>query len=83
MTSLNSPCPCGSKPPGDVNQDYERCCMVWAIAKVEEMRSAQRNYFRTKSSQMLEQSKALEHVVDKVISKLKSGGERTVQQQLF
>jgi hypothetical protein len=40
------------------------------IELVEQMRTAQKNYFRTRSKTILEQSKALERQVDAVIAQL-------------
>lgn len=47
----------------------EECAVSAAIVeKVEKMREAQRQYFKTRSSDWLEKSKALERDVDRMIA---------------
>ena len=74
-------CECGCESPStDPNRDCERCCLVWTIAKVAEMRAAQKAFFKHRRGDDLQRSRELEKVVDKAINKL---SQTEIQKELF
>ncbi len=58
-------CACGQ--PEGANDQCERCRLIALVRLTRTMREAQREYFRTRSSDVLEASKSLERQVDRAI----------------
>ena len=70
LGKLDRECVCGSFPTTDPNPDCERCCLVWTVARMAELRAAQKEFFRTRKRDDLERAQKLERLVDQAIERL-------------
>jgi len=73
-------CACGGLPATEPNRDCERCCLVWFAFKVDQMRAAQKQFFKTRRGEDLRESRRLEKLIDAAIVRL---NKIPSQQELF